>query len=431
MKQKYFFLFILFLIISTFKIFPDSYKIGMTRIYSQFKKYHPEFHFELENSIMSVISDLPSKGFFALNINEDTQVLENIINAIKENSDDIHSVLNNSQINIINELKDVDICMAFKIGLLRIKKEMDFYDTDKYWTIITSEINIIIIDTRTNILLEKINIEIETRSSKDLKNAVTSAVNKLTLKVKNFINGLTLFKTKLYPLKSGPLFIRLNKGINDGIRTQNILISYTDNKFVVQEKSVIKIIRSNDETSIGTVLYSNGKITGKDFFTKSQKIDLEIQLAGGFVLADPENPVLTTNPYISILSFGSVRALIPVRLPYFRPTVQFELNFFYQDNKVLLPFSFETGCQGEFNIHRFGIDGGFTIGALFSPDNNNTYQLDSIIIRPYIHLSGLIITNIEMFGEFGYKYLFEGNFYQNWNIDLKGPYFSFGIGVNL
>ena len=96
-----------------------------------------------------------------------------------------------------------------------------------------------------------------------------------------------------------------------------------------------------------------------------------------------------------------------------------------------MPFTFEVGCQGELYIHRFEADLGLMIGALFSPDLNRNYQLDSIVVRPYLHLSALLITSVKLFSEFGYRFVMEGNFYKEWEIDLKGIYFAFGIGVNL
>jgi len=75
MKCKY--LLFLFLLFST-PLFSEPPKIGMTRIFSDHKDYQPEFYQKLENSIMSLISDLPGDDFSALNIYEKTSSIENL-----------------------------------------------------------------------------------------------------------------------------------------------------------------------------------------------------------------------------------------------------------------------------------------------------------------------------------------------------------------
>jgi hypothetical protein len=43
----------------------------------------------------------------------------------------------------------------------------------------------------------------------------------------------------------------------------------------------------------------------------------------------------------------------------------------------------------------------------------------------------LAASHVKVFSEFGYRYVTENIFYKNWQVDLKGDYFSFGVGLNL
>lgn len=95
----------------------------------------------------------------------------------------------------------------------------------------------------------------------------------------------------------------------------------------------------------------------------------------------------------------------------------------------MLPFSFEGGIEGAFNLYRFEFYGGVLIGALFSPDSELNYQIDSVVVRPFILLSGIINSNISLFGEFGYRFYNENILFNEWKISLKGIYFNFGLTI--
>ncbi len=431
MKNKHL-LFILLLFLSSFNIFCNNQKIGITRLYSPYKKIDLNFHLNLEDKLMDAISDIPSKEFYALNLQNKFTDIKQSLKLWRENTNDITSPkIDKKYSNIINEIKNLDYCIAYEIVFYQIKKERDFYDIDKFWLVFKLDLRVLIIDCMNKTFIEEYDILVEFKSEKEKSEVIKDGLKKVLKKFRLYLEDSSSFKLKIHLTKIKPVFVWIDAGKKDGIKPQNILISYEEDKYKTQEHTVLRIIKADKDKSLANILYTKGNLNKKQFFTKASKINLEIQLGGGFSISNKDNPVRLTTQGVSILSFASIRGLIPVGIPFFRPGFQVEFNFFYLDNKLLLPFTFETGCQGELYIHRFEADIGLMIGALFSPDLNNNYQLDSVVIRPYLHLSGMLVTQVKIFGEFGYKFFMEGNLYKNWKIDLKGIYFSFGIGVNL
>jgi|GEM_PF-5719810 len=419
--------FILFLLLIIQKLVCENYKIGISRLYVKNKSNDFDFFLNIEDNIISVISEYISNDFYALEIEFKKEDFIEILKKIKDNN----LALADYEKKVFEEIKDLDYVINIEILFFDLEKEPDFYDTDKFWNAVSLGFKISLIDCKEYSIIEEENIYVEFSSDKDLTGTKDECIRILSKKAKSAVKDLTIFKLKAYPTKIGPIFIWLDKGKNDGLRAQNILIAYEENEYSIIEHTVVKIIKAFDDRSLAIIMYTKGNLTDKYYFIKKYKINLEIQLSGGFSFSDPENNVASTNDYFSILPFANIRALIPVGITFFRPLIQLEFNIFYLDNKLLLPFTFETGCQGEFFIHRFGIDLGFTVGALFAPDKNNNYSLDTVIIRPYIHLSVMPVTTVKLFAEFGYRFYVEGNFYKDWEVNLNGMYLSFGLSVNL
>ena len=413
-------------------IFPDNEKIGITQLCSDYKKFDADYFIRLEEKIMALISDLPSKELYALNINSKSNSIKETLKIWKDNTSD-ESIINidNDKLAIINEIKNLDYCIAFEVPFFYIKEEMDFYDVEKFYHYFKSTLKILTLDCKNKKIIGEENITVEFKSDIEKGLVLDKGIENTIKKLKSYLDYQSIFREKIYPVEIGKLFIRFNKGKLNGIKPQDVLVSYGNEEYETKEKSAVRIIKADDRESIASILYTDGRITKDQYFNKISKINLEIQLGGGFSLADKRNPVISKTPDITILPFGTIRTLIPVGIAFFRPAFQVDFNFFYLDNKFLMPFTFEAGCQGEFNIHRFGIDAGLLLGALFSPDKNRNYKIDSVVLRPYLHLSVLALTTVKIFGEVGYRYYIEGVFYKNWDVDLKGPYFLFGIGINL
>ncbi len=424
MKINKRFFFIILLFINYLIYGNEPLKIGISRLYSSFKtKDNSIFFSELEDKIIADISVNNLSEFSALNINENFDRIKEIIKTWKEN--------NNYSNDIVNELKQEDYFIGLEISNYNIKKESDFYDNTKFWTSVSLDLKILVIDCYKKVILDEDIINTEISLDKNEELVIDEAVRVLLKKLHGYVSDLRIFKLKVYPTEIKTLFIRLNKGKNDGLKSQDILVSLDEDEYNIEEHTAVKLLNVEDDESSAMILYTKGNIETDRFFQKISKINLEIQLAGGFSLSNRENPVISANQYLSILSFASIRTLIPVGLLFFRPVVQLEFNFFYLDNKLLLPFTVETGFQFEFIIQRFGIDLGLMIGALFSPNSNTNYRIDSVIIRPYLHLSGMINTTFKLFGEIGYRFYVNNNFFTDWQIDLNGVYFSFGTGFGL
>jgi hypothetical protein len=417
------FLTVIIIIILNFPIYAQ--KIGISRLHYDNKNSDIEFYLNLEDKLNSIVIENNKSDFFALNIDAKYDDIKSLLNSWRESND----ISVNEK--IINELKTVDYCILYELINFEIKQEKDFYYPDKIWNIVNTDLKIALLDTKNKTIIDDYIASSEYKSVKSLEISKEESINMLIKKVKSYLEDMTLFKLKIFPEEIKALYIWLDKGSRDGLKTQNILVSYIENETEIKEESVVKIIKTEEDRSLAMILYANSPITKESIFTRISKINLELQIGGGFAMASKFNNVSARNNYFSFIPFTSLRLLLPVGISFFRPGFHFEFNFLYLDNRLLLPFTIETGCQGEIFIHRFEADLGFMVGALFSPNTNFNYELDSVVLRPYIHLSVLMITHLKLFGEFGYKFYVKNKLYNNWEIDLSGMYFSFGLGVNL
>ncbi|MBN2544310.1 MAG: hypothetical protein JXB50_00845 [Spirochaetes bacterium] len=415
--------FIIFINLSNYSL----QKIGMTRLYSFSKSIDPVFNLKLEDKILSLLSDIPSSEILMLDFNENKEKLKNYLKIIDQQQ-------NNSTENIknfYNELKSLDYCFYFELNSYNLSKEEDFYNPDKFIKIFTINLNVILINCKNKTIIDEDFFLEEIKSLNPDENIKIEAINKISQKIKNYLDDLIIFKPKIYSEKINSLFIKLNKGKIDNIKTGNILISYTEENDNIIEHTAVKVIKAYDEYSIAGILYTKGQISPDQYFIKKNNINLELQICGGFSLSNKENEVSSANQLFSFIPSFSIRTFIPLPIAYFRPCFNMDINIIYTDNKVIIPFTFEAGCQGEFNIHRFETDIGLMFGALFSPDKNNNYKTDSFIVRPYLHFSALLNVTTKLFAEAGYKYFLEGVLYKDYQINLSGAYFLFGISINL
>lgn len=397
----------------------------------------------------------------------------------------------------INEIKDLDFCIVNQITNFEIKEENDFYDSSIIYFVCNINIYTMVIDCKNKQFFNQELIKISEKSKITKEDAIKKSLQSLTNRYNSFLTSIVYLKNKIYLAGIPPrinkfkfdklllpklnnnnsqflknfyllneknnfyyltsldkvsikdknrltkifsslkiknnIFIWVMGGKNLGLTPGDLLVSYRDSKFSLEENKLLRVAIVKKKYSLVNILYDkNNKNKINESFTKKNNINLTLKLLGGFSLSDSQNNVdtLYTQSGVSILGYASIRILIPVKVAFFRPVVQTELNFFTSSGTFLLPFTFEVGGQGELRLRRFEMDVGFMIGALFSPNASLNYQIDSVSLRPYIDLSVLAIDNLSFFTEFGYRFFLEGILYKNWKIDLKGVYFSFGIGLN-
>lgn len=418
MNKKFLFLFFFFLL---YLLKINSIDIGVAQIYYSEKKSDPLLFFKLEEIILSQITEIANSKVSLLNVEKSVlEIKKEILNLKGQEKKD-------NNIELFE--KNFDFSIFFEVLSIESKKERDFYDSKKILFNISMEIKVLILNNKTFSIVDEEHIFVSS-TKESLELAKTNFFELFSLKIRSFINRQLVFKEKILAERLNFLFVKINIGKNKKVKAQDVFVSFSNDSNQT-EKSVIKIVKPYEEYSLATIIYTNSSFFTDEYFIKKDNINLELQFFGGLSLSDKENRVSTTNDYISFLPSLGIRAAIPVGLTYFRPILQFDVNIIYSDNKVFIPFSFETGCQGEFNIHRFGIDAGFLIGALFAPDKNNNYKTDSFVIRPYLHLSATLTTKIKIFGEVGYRFFVEGAFYKEFQINLSGIYFFFGTAVNL
>jgi len=399
----------------------------MTRIYSASRSSYPVFHAKLEDKILTLLSDIPSSEISLLDFNDSKENLENYLKNINQPDNGLTGKIKK----LYDELDSIDYCFFFEINSYNLKKEEDFYNPEKFTKFLSININIVLINCKSKTIIDEDYISEEIKSSNPDEEVKALAINKIYEKFRNYLDDLIIFKPKIYSEKINRLFIKLDKGNLDNVKAQNILISYTEENNSIIEHTAVKVIMAYDDYSIAEILYTKGDIKPDQYFIKKNNINLELQICGGFSLSDKENEVSSKNQFFSFMPSFSIRTYIPVGLAYFRPCFNIDINIIYTDNKVIIPFTFEAGCQGEFNFHRFEIDLGLMFGALFSPDKNNNYKTDSFVVRPYLRLCGLLTITTKLFAEAGYRYYLEGVLFKDYQINLSGAYFMFGISVNL
>jgi hypothetical protein len=413
---------ILIFIFITFLSYSFDKKIGISRVNSKFKMVDPNIHFKLEEILISSVSELPGSEKYSLDLNRSIYDLNKNFDLWKKS--DLSNDQNYKDIESqFEEIKDMDILIASQVTYLVSGEEKDFYDTNIINYRTKLEFQIAIYDVKSRTLIDENTIEIDYLSKVSLDDSKNQVISYSKKKIDLFLSEVSKFKEEIHAIKGEKLFIWIDAGRSKGIRVGNILTYFDTNDSINREHTVVQVIKVEEDKSLANILYTKGDVSDKAKFIKTNKINLELQLGAGFALTG-----LTVDP-VTIFPAADIRFLIPVGLIYFHPLLQLEFNFYYKDTKILVPFTFETGFLGKYNIHRFEFSSGFNVGVLFSPDTNNTLQADSAVLRPYLQLAALVNTGFKVYGEFGYKYYIEDNFYKNWKIDLTGVYFIFGFGV--
>jgi hypothetical protein len=420
-KKIFIILFYFYYILNAFTV----NNTGISRLYSKFKNIDPAYHLKIEDILLASLSIIPGDNKYALNLNQSFDNMNTFFESWKKN-DDLSGdrgafVLSHSD--IINELKNINTLICCEVKSLSMKEEKDFYDTNVIYYKISLVLSLAVFDIDKKVLMDENEMEITQSSKTDFDESKRNSVFFITKKIESYFIDVANLKQKIQPLTIGKLFITLNRGRDIGLRPGNILVYMQSGELTNVEHTVVQVVKVDDDSSLANILYTRGNIPENADFVKISRINLELQFGGGFIISQPKDQVPFLYPD------ADLRLIIPVGIIYFNPIVQMDFNFFYMNNKLLLPFMVETGIQGKFNIHRFEFAGGFLVGVLFSPDQSNTYQIDSASIRPYIHLDGIINSSFNIYGEFGYRYFVEDNFSKNWKTDLKGMYFSFGFGV--
>ncbi len=396
-----------------------SKEIAVTNIINSFKQIDYQFHQEFEDNFIDIFSNFSHLSTIFLYRNENIYEIKKKIDKNKDNSSDI---LNDK---LFENIKNFEYIICCDVIYYEIKEENNFYDNQiiEYSGII--KFNIIIIQGKNLKIVEDEIFNIETQKSRDKDNIKERLIFLIKEKITKYKDSIIYFKKKIKILKKNSLFIWLNSGKIDGLKQTDILFGYNLDNYNIVEVAKIKIIKVNENDSIGIIIYNNEPITDQIVFLKKENSGINLQIAGGFSLSELERDNLTLYPYLDI------KVLIPVGLPFFYPVVASQLNFFLKNNKFIVPFSIETGIQGDFNINRFGIAIGFVAGALFSPDSELRYQIDSIVVKPYLSISAILSSLIVLYFEFGYRYYNENILYNEWKIDLEGIYFTFGINFQL
>ena len=415
---------ILFFVFLMGKIYSTEKTIGIGRLYNNFKNLDKSFYQEIEDNLISNFAVISGFEKNLMNISQNTDNIKSIIYLWKKNDNSTDSNIKGYS-TIIEEIKNYDTCIFFEIGYFALVKEKDFYDSDIINFRIKLNIKIIFVDIKKKIVLDENLIEIDYLSKYSEEDAKSVGLDRLSKKISSYIEELSYLKEEIKITTPTQKFVWIDRGLQSGLKSGNILTSM-ETEDSIKNSTAIQIIKSYQDKSLANILYSDYKFSENTIFIKQSKINIEILLIGGFSLIN-----LVANQNIFVLPLANIKVLIPIGVVFFNPVVQVDFNFFYRNNKLFLPFIFEIGAEGNFNIDRFQFAVGFLIVALFSPDTDNIFQLDTASLRPYIRLSGILNIHTKLFFESGYKYFIEDNFSKVWKIDLKGVFFNFGVGFVL
>lgn len=415
-NKKY--LTLLFIIIASFSAFSIE-NVGISNLYSPYKNINPDFHNLIYENILSTFTELSGVEKRAVNLSLTEAALKKYLKIIVEKKNESSEGFNK----FISETAGLDYCYFLDIYFFRQTAQKNFYDPLISEYKIELKMNVILLDVKKSSILNGDVIDIETEFVRDQTAAFSSAQSAILKKYSGILRDSNYLQKKIRVIKQKNLFVEIDSGKNDGVKSGEVYISYDYSYYNSKEIMAIKVFSVKETTSLAIILYKNSELNEENFFIKKFASNLKINLSGGFSLSDFNLGTPAVYP------FASIRGIIPTGVPFFYPIINFDFNFFYRDNKFLLPFSFEGGIEGAFNLYRFEFYGGVLIGALFSPDSELNYQIDSVVVRPFILLSGIINSNISLFGEFGYRFYNENILFNEWKISLKGIYFNFGLTI--
>ena len=416
--KKYYILTLLFISII---LHSEELNLALSKIYSPFRNVNIGLHNDIEEEFISIFADIATKNKYFVNIGYGNKKITKIIDSINKN---LPTFSEEKQI-IKNEMNNIDYCYFVDIVFLRENQQNNFYDPLIIEYSIELKIEVILLDVNKMKILDERIVDISTPYKRIEEEVIDIAKKRAYVDFKNILSESIQIQNKIRIVKMNNLFVWLNSGNNEQIKRGDIYISYDYSTYNNKELMAIKIISTEEKSSMGIILYKNEELTENSYFIRKNSSNLRFDLNGGFSLSELEYDL------VSLYPFASIRALIPVGISFFNPVLQIELNFFFKENKLMLPFSFEGGVQGSFNFHRFEIFGGFLVGALFSPDLKMAYPLDSISVRVYLIFSAIINTYVSIYAEPGYRYYFDNILFLNWKISLRGPYFKFGLLITL
>lgn len=393
--------------------------VGISNLYSPYKSINPDFHNSISENILSTFAELSGFEKRAVNLSLTEGALKKYTKIIAEKKNDSSEGFNK----FISETDGLDYCYFLDIYFFRQTSQKNFYDPLISEYKIELKMNVILLDVKKSTILSGDVIDIETELLRDQTTAFSSAQDAILKKYSAILRDSNYLQKKIRVVKQRGLFVEIDTGKNDGAKSGEVYISYDYSYYNSKEIMAIKVVSVKETTSLAIILYKNSELKEESFFIKKYSSNLKINVSGGFSLSDFNLGTLAVYPC------ASIRGIIPTGVPFFYPIINFDFNFFYRENKFLLPFSFEGGAQGGVNLYRFEIYGGVLLGALFSPDSELNYRIDSVVVRPFILLSGIINSNISLFGEFGYRFYNENVLFNEWKISLKGVYFNFGLTI--
>lgn len=430
----------------------EKVKLGIGGIVSPFRAANLDFYIELEESLISSFTALPFDDKLFLSFDLNPGQLKQVLRGWNR-PDSLPADFNRELLTETAErLEEVDLALYMEIPTFLLTREADFYDPSEIRDRIIYELNVMLVDSSRKVVLEESRLKIELTAKKDLSTLKQQAIALTVRKFNNFLKNSSFLKPTYNIVAKSGLFVWIDGGYLDGIKRDEFYSAKRGPALGEESRKsiLVRIVKPEFDRSLAIIHYEDHNLPGDraDFkakespellaaakgrdelkLTKLNKAGLEIQLAGGVLLADLPN--VLTGGQLKALPMFSIRGLIPVKALFFRPVVEVDFTFLFEQNSLLAPFIFKAGVMGEFNIYRFGIGGGFLIGAYFSQDSTNNYRIDTFVLQPCLQLSGQINSNVRFFGEFGYKYAHESKFKEAWKIDISGIYITAGIGLLL
>lgn len=399
-------------------------KVGITGLHLNFKNIDPDFFYALEDSLTASFTGISYGEKYMLSIDANSRQMREIVKSW--NMDTSSDVVDNELFNkTVLELEQVDLCIFLEISRFMISDKPAFYDTSAIEHEIFIELRILTIDCENRAIVEESIIESSTLKNDKIEDVKQQSIELTAKKFLNELNNSEYLSMGFAVEERKTLFVWIEGGYAQGIKREQFFYLFASDRIDTDSELFVKIVKVEENRSLGMILFDT-TLPDEEMFEmkKMNKIGLELQINGGVLLS---NLTATTMP----LPMFSVRALIPVKLVFFRPVVQVEFNFIYQNNAVFMPFFFQTGGQGEINFNRFGMNLGFLIGAFFTPDENSSYNLDSLSLTPYYQLSVVLNKSIKLYTEVGYNFITINKFKETWNIDLSGIYINAGIALLL
>lgn len=329
---------------------------------------------------------------------------------VKVLNSDLRSSLRN--LNGIEEVSDLDYCVAWTVDRYFEKTEPNFYDNLIIENSVFLEGMIYIYSIRHNSIADSKKIYFNKLSRDTHDNLKEEILKEAVILFRNFIRQLDSRLNVLSVVDRKVFFAEFDRGMDSGVRRGNYLRT--------ADGGLAMITMVKDDAAFGYIIIPPKN--ENDVYYRLIKNDFDFKIKGGAYFHRDSNENVLFSPELNFSLF------IPV-IQYFKPFIDSTFLFIMSEGDLFVPIFLSTGVELYFDLYfiRFYHNAG--IGALFSPNTDRVIRSDSFFLHTFGGISGRITSDISIFTDFGYRFVVSDNFFKDWGISLSGFSLKAGIGI--